>query len=306
MSRRLPPLNALRAFEAAARHLSFTDAAAELHVTPAAVGHQVKSLEDHLGVPLFRRLNRRLLLTDAGQAGLRPLSEAFDKLADAAKAMQRQDRRGVLTVSVAPSFAAKWLVRRLDRFADSQPEIDVRIDSDMLPADLTRGDVDMAIRYGPGNYAGCRSDKLVSDEIFPVCCPALRDGRHPIRAPEDLRHHTLLHEVWESQDPIWPNWRMWLTAAGVTDIDPERGPQFSHSSLALEAAMQGHGVALVSDILVADDLAAGRLVRPFALGLCPKFTYFVVSPIATADTPKVAAFRDWILAEAGQSATKES
>lgn len=306
MSRRLPPLNALRAFEAAARHMSFTDAAAELHVTPAAVGHQVKSLEERLGVPLFRRLNRRLLLTDAGQAGLKPLSEALDKLAEAAEAMQRQNQRGILTVSVAPSFAAKWLVRRLGRFAAQQPDIDVRIDTDMMLSNLTRGDVDMAIRYGPGAYPGCRSDKLVSDQIFPVCSPSLRDGPPRIRAPEDLRHQTLLHESWENQDPIWPTWRMWLTAAGVADIDPERGPQFPHSSLALDAAVEGHGVALASDFLVADDLASGRLVQPFDLGLCPKFSYFVVSPTSTADSRKVAAFRDWILAEAGKSAAGEN
>ncbi len=310
MNRHLPPLNALRAFEAAGRHLSFTKAAAELHVTPAAISQQLKTLEDYLGVQLFRRLNKALLLTDAGQACLPGLQEGFDKLAEAVKASRAREARRALTVSVAPSFGAKWLVPRLDRFREACPGVDVHIDACHRLVDLVREDVDIGIRYGPGDYPGLRADRLLTDEVFPVCSPRLLAGPHPLRVPDDLRWHTLLHVDSATGDACCPDWRMWLLTAGVGDIDPTRGPQFSLSSMALQTAIEGHGVALDSSVLVADDLAAGRLIKPFDLSFPVSFAYYVVCPETTADQPRIAAFREWVMAEATadlaptQSATK--
>ena len=300
MSRRLPPLNALRAFEAAARHLSFRKAAEELNVTPAAVSHQIKGLEDYFGVPLFRRMTRALLLTDAGQAALPLLREGFDNLAEAAGRIAAHDSADVLTVSVGPSFAAKWLVPRLDQFRTAHPQIDVRIDANDDLVDFRQDGVDVAVRYGAGDYPGLRTHCLFGEVALPVCSPVLLTTPHPLRTPEDLRHHTLLHVDWKMDDETAPNWRMWLLAAGIEDIDPTRGPRFNFESMALQAAVEGLGVALASDVLVSDDVARGRLVKPFELTLPgpTRFCYYVVSPEASADQPKVSAFREWILAEA--------
>lgn len=297
--RPLPPLNALRAFEAAARHLSLSKAAQELHVTPAAISHQVKGLEEYLGVKLFKRMNRALLLTDAGQACLPGLREGFDRLAEAVEAVHARDESQPLTVSVAPSFGAKWLVPRLYRFSRANPGIDVRIDASMRVVDLLREDVDVAVRYGPGNYPGMRVDLLMAETVAPVCSPRLMEGPDALREPGDLCRHTLLHL---SDSGVggdgYPDWRMWLQAAGVTDCDGGRGPTFSLASLAVQSAVDGQGVALVGHALVGDDIAAGRLIEPFELTIPLRFAYYVVSPVATADNPRTAAFRDWLLHEA--------
>lgn len=299
MARNLPPLNSLRAFEAAARHLSFTKAAEELHVTPAAISHQIKALEELLGVPLFRRLTRALRLTQAGQAALPPLRDGFDKLADAVDLLRAHEESGAITVSLDPSFAAKWLVPRLDRFRAVHPDLDVRLDATEKLVDFQRDNVDLAIRYGGGNYPGLEAERLLSEEIFPVCSPKLLKGPEPLAQPGDLRHHTLIHLEWDSEDVTAPNWRMWLLAAGIHDIDFTRGPVFSMTSLALQAAIEGQGVALASSFLVADDLAAGRLVAPFDLSVCDPldFAYHIVVPKRTADLPKVVAFKTWLLDE---------
>ncbi len=298
MARKLPPLNALRAFEAAARHLSVTKAAEELNVTPAAVSHQVKALENQLEVALFRRLNRALMLTDAGQMFLPGLREGFDRLAGAVERVRSACETGTLNVSVAPSFAAKWLVPRLDRFRAAHPDLDVRIDANDHIVDLSRGEADVAIRYGPGRYPGLRVEQLFGDEVFPVCSAGLCEGPSPLREPGDLRRHTLLHVGWDTRDESWPGWRMWLLAAGVDGIDATRGSRFSMQSMAVQAAIEGHGVALVSSAIVADDLAAGRLCKPFTLSLPIDFAYYVVSTEVAAEQPKIAAFHDWVLAEA--------
>ena len=298
MGRQLPPVNALRAFEAAARHLSVSKAAAELHVTPAAVSHQVKSLESWLGVQLFRRLNRRVLLTDAGQTCLRGLRDGFDLLAATVERVRAQSSSGLLTVSAAPSFAGKWLVIRLDGFRRAHPEIDVRIDASNALSDFERDNVDVGIRYGRGVYPGLRSDRLLSESVFPVCSPKLLRGREALRAPRDLARHTLLHIDMPMMGETEPTWEMWLLAAGARGIDWTRGPRFSVSSMAIETAIAGQGVVLGSDVLCAADLASGRLVKPFDVRLALDFGYWVVSPQATADRPKVAAFREWLLAEA--------
>lgn len=296
MERRLPPLNALRAFEAAGRHLSFTKAGEELHVTPAAISHQVKALEDYLGVQLFRRLNKALLLTDAGQASLPGLVEGFDRLAEAIKRSRERDEHRALAVTVPPSFGARWLLPRLDRFRATHPGVDIRIDATDRLADFTREDVDIGIRYGAGDYGGLYVERLLSEEIFPVCSPRLLEGPQPLRTPSDLRAHTLLHLDWTTR--AQPDWPMWLLAAGVSDMDSSRGPRFTMAGMAIQAAVEGHGVALAGSVLVADDLAAGRLIKPFDLSFPVSFAYYIVGPQATVSHPNIAAFRDWLLAEA--------
>lgn len=292
MARFLPPLNALRAFESAGRHLSFTRAAAELSVTQAAISHQIKALEERLGVTLFKRQNRALLLTDAGQAYLPAVRDTFENLARATERLLTRDRVGALTASVLPSFAAKWLVPRLGRFREQHPEIDVRLSADHNMVDFARGDVDVAIRYGQGEYPGLESVRLMTEDVFPVCSPALLKTAHPLRSPDDLRYHTLLH------DDFRVDWRLWLLAAGVTDIDPTRGPTFTDSSMVIQAAVEGQGVALARSVLAANDLAAGRLVKPFDVSLPARWAYYLTYPPATRDNPKIVAFRDWLLVEA--------
>lgn len=300
MSRRLPPLNALRAFEVAGRHLSFSRAAAELHVTPAAVSHQVKGLEEFLGVQLFRRLNKALLLTDAGQAMLPALREGFDRLDEAVKASRAAGAHRALTVSVAPSFGARWLVPRLYRFRQGHPGFDVRIDATHQLVDFARDDVDLAIRYGTGAYPGLAVERLFDDEVFPVCSPRLLGGDPPLAQPDDLRHHTLIHI--RADDPApWPDWEMWLHSAGVEGVDWSRGLQFSHAAMALQAAAEGQGVVLGTSVTTADDIAAGRLCKPFAHAMASEFSYYLVYAEKALARPKVAAFRDWLRAEAEQS-----
>ena len=298
MSRQLPPLNALRAFEAAARHLSVSQAAAELHVTPAAISHQVKALEEWLGVPLFRRLNRQVLLTDAGQACLKGLRDGFDRLAATVEKVRTGASEGPLTVSAAPSFAGKWLVPRLDRFRRAHPDIDVRIDANPGLTDFERQSVDIGIRYGRGRYPGLRADRLMSESVFPLCSPKLMRGPPRLRHLRDLARHTLLHIDMPVMGEAEPTWEMWLRAAGVGDVDWTRGPRFSVSSMAIEMAIAGQGVVLGSDVLCAADLAAGRLVKPFDVGLALDFGYWIVSPETAAEQPKAVAFRTWLLAEA--------
>ncbi len=296
MARRLPPLNGLRAFEASARYLSFTKAAEELNVTPAAVSQQVKSLEEYFGVQLFKRLTRALMLTDSGQLVLPILQEGFDKLAEADRILRNRRDDRILTVSVAPSFGAKWLVPRLERFRRAHPDYDIRIDATDTPADFKRDSVDIALRYGLGEYPGLVSECLLTEVGVPVCSPRLLEGEHPLRTPADLRHHTLLHIQWKMESDAAPNWRMWLRAAGYGDIDADRGPRFSMESMAIQAAVDGQGVALISTALIEDDIAGGRLIQPFTeeINHETRFCYFLVYPEAHLQRPKVAAFRDWV------------
>jgi LysR family glycine cleavage system transcriptional activator len=294
MSRRLPPLGALRAFEAAARHLSFTKAGDELHVTQAAVSHQVRTLEDWLGLKLFRRHGRAVLLTEAGQTYLPGVRDALDGLAAATSGLLARESSGVLTVSVLASFAANWLVRRLGRFRALYPDIDVRLTASDELTDFAREDVHLAIRYGNGNWPGLEVLPLLTEDIFPVCSPALLQGPHPLKVPADLKYHTLL------QDDMRENWRLWMMAAGVEGVDPERGPGFNLSVLVVDAALLGQGVALARSALVDHHLRAGRLVRPFDIKLPANFAYYVVYPPAYRDLPKLRAFVDWMMDEAAR------
>jgi len=299
MARRLPPLNALRAFEAAARHLSFTKAAEELFVTQAAISHQVKALEETLGVNLFRRFNRRLMLSDAGQIYLPALSEALDQIEIATRRLRAAEETGPLKVTVANSFAAKWLLPRMPTFRERHPQIDVMVSASDKLIDFSRDDFDMGVRFGFGHYPGLRTDLMFEDEVFPVCSPKLLEGDHPLRTPADLRHHTLLHDDIGPFREL-PDWPFWLKTAGVgndSGIDVERGPMFSHSSLVIQAAVEGQGVALARASLVGLDMEAGRLVRPFGPNLKSKYACYVVAPENTADRPKIKAFREWLFDE---------
>ncbi len=294
MKNHLPPLNALRAFEAAARHLSFTKAAHELSVTPAAVSQQVRALEAHLGVTLFRRRNRSLLLTDAAQACLPSIRDGFDRFAEGIDRLRSAKSGGVLSVSVAPSFASKWLVPRLDRFSENHADIEVWVSSSMDLVDFVRDDVDLAIRYGTGRYPGVYVERLLSEYVFPVCSPKLLEGEHPLRTPEDLCHYTLLHDDSPDDDDSCPDWTMWLKAAGVSCIDTGRGPRFNQSSLVLEAAASGRGVSLAKSALASGDIAEGRLVKPFETTVPIDFAYYILCSESKLALPKVAAFRDWL------------
>jgi LysR family glycine cleavage system transcriptional activator len=293
----MPGLPALRVFEAAARHLSFTRAADELGVTPAAVSNQIRTLEDQIGVPLFWRTSRTVRLTGHGQTLLTGVTDAFTTLS------RTFERIGgsvgtTLGVSMSASFAAKWLVPRLDVFRRLHPGIDLRIEVSEEMIDLANSDTQVAIRFGNGVYPGLRSDRLFEEFVFPVCSPGLLAGPRPLRTPNDLRQHTLIHLDWQAQGDSWPDWRMWLRAAGVKDVDPTHGIHLGLFSLVSQAAISGQGVALGNTSLVGDDLAAGRLVKPFDLSLrAPEFAYYVVSPQAIADRPLVAAFRSWVLRE---------
>jgi LysR family glycine cleavage system transcriptional activator len=297
MSRRLPPLNALRAFEAAARHLSFTKAAAELHVTQAAISHQVRALEDHLGVALFKRRNKAVILTESGQLCLPGIREGFDRLAEAIERIRAPDAANLLSVTTTPSFAAKWLVPRLNRFRLTHPEIEVRIDASIHVIDLERERFDLAIRYGGGSYPGLRSELLIEVAVSPVCSPRLLKGKRALKTPGDLKHHTLLHTDWIDRDEEGLDWGMWLLAAGVTDVDWTRGPQFNDQTVAIQAAIEGHGVALGRSGLVDADIAAGRLVRPFRLSVTGRLSYYLVYPEVALRHAKVIAFRDWARGE---------
>jgi LysR family transcriptional regulator, glycine cleavage system transcriptional activator len=294
---RPPPLNALRVFEAAARHGSFLRAAAELHVTPAAVSHQIKMLEQQLGVRLFRRFNRSVRLTEEGQACLPELRDAFRKLENLVERIRAP--HGVsINVSITPSFAPKWLLPRLDRFLTQHPQIDVRVSAERRFVDFAREDVHIGLRYGLGNYPDLQTELLLDCRVFPVCSPLLTAGRHPLRVPDDLRHHALLHERGPVIDESCPDWARWLREAGVTGIDASRGPCFSDIAHCHDAALAGQGVALGKSILAADDLAAGRLVKPFALSFTVKYAFYLVYPTVLRQNPNIRAFRLWLHEEA--------
>ncbi len=254
-------------------------------------------LEDLLGVALFRRLTRSLRLTEAGQAALPILSQGFDKLVSGVEQIRAHSESGLLTISVSPAFGSMWLIPRLERFRIRHPDIEIRIDGTDRRVDLDRDGIDVAIRYGPGGYQGVRVDLLFDQVNVPVCSPALLQGKYPLKTPEDLRHHTLLHIEWKDAEP---SWRMWLLAAGLDQIDSTRGPRFSMENMAVQSAIDGNGVALVGNILVADDVAAGRLVKPFdsSLNKPLSFSYYLLSENREKESRKVTLFRQWLLEEA--------
>lgn len=294
---RIPPLNALRAFEAAARHLSLVAAANELCVTPAAISHQIKGLEDYLRVALFKRVKRRVVLTEKGQLILPELKQAFALIEHAMGNLAKAESRDVLTVSTTPAFAAKWLLPRIHLFRERHPEIDVRLDASHDVEDLERCQVDVAVRFGSGEYPGLESKPLrpgIPERVFPVCSPTLLKGEHPLRQPSDLRYHTLLHDETTRETSMLPGWKAWLASAGVDSVLANRGLRFNNSMLVIDAAVNGQGVALICSFVVADDLAAGRLVRPFDTPCNLEYNYYVVYPRGRADD-KVAKFYEWLV-----------
>ena len=295
--RRLPPLNALRAFEAAARHLNFSRAADELSVTPGAVSQQIQNLEDYVGAALFKRTPKGLLLTDAAQTALPALREAFDRLAEAASLLTAAVDGRRLTITAPPSFAAKWLAPRLGAFERAHPNVDVWLNAGMELVDLTAGEVDLALRYGAGRYPGLEVKRLVSEAVIPVISPELL-AQTPLASPEDLANHTLLHDGSPEIDDSCPDWPMWLAARQLRGIDGHRGPRFNQSSLVIEAAANGRGVALAKRTLAQADLEAGRLVAPLQIATAVDFAYYVVHPKAKGRLPQVKAFIGWIEAEA--------
>lgn len=297
MSRRMPPLNALVVFETAARHLSFTRAADALHVTQAAVSHQIKSLEEWLDVPLFHRLGRGhgLVLTEAGRHYLPRVRAAFDIIRESTAAIHTERKR-VLSIKTLDSFGFHWLVPRLSEYSRRFPNVDVRILSTDLEDDaLAKGVVDVDIRYGDGDWAEVESVRFLTEAIFPVCSPHIVTVTSPLRTPEDLRHHTLLHDV------MVTDWQAWLEAAGVAGIDVERGPGFNHSHLVTQAAISGAGIALARSALVVDAVRKGQLIKPFSLSIPSRYSYFVVCARGATRDPIVAGFRDWLISEGASS-----
>ncbi len=296
MTRHLPPLISLRAFEAAARHGSFVRAGAELALTPAAISHHVKLLEAHLQVALFTRLARGLRLTEAGRACLPGLSSGFDALEHAITGIRAERLAGPLVISVLPSFAAGWLIERLPRFRTRHPEIDLHVRADVAIVDLDRDGVDLAVRYGTGRFPGLRAVQLLREEVFPVCAPGLVGGVRPPRRFADLRRHTLLHDSGARRNEPWINWGPWLRDAGLEDIDLARGLHFTDSAVLYQAAIAGHGIAIGRSVLVGGHLAAGRLVKPLGTPRVVTHAYYAVTRARV--TPKVDACVRWLLEEA--------
>jgi len=292
MLRRLPVLNALKSFEAAARHESFTRAAAELCVTQGAVSHQVKALEQELGVKLFNRERQRLVITTAGREYLNVVRDAFDRIAIGTERLMQRQSGGALTISTSPDFAAKWLVHRIGRFSEAHPDVALNVSATMHHVDFAREEVDLAIRHGDGNWPGFHLERLSPEELFPVCSPKLLRGRQRLVKPADVLKFPLLHL--ETRQ-YWP---AWLDAAGVADPDVSQGPIMNRASMLIDAAIEGHGIALARTTLAAWDLLNGRLVRPFAEALRVSKTYWIVCPKATAMLPKMKGAREWLRAEA--------
>jgi LysR family transcriptional regulator, glycine cleavage system transcriptional activator len=300
MPRRPPPLTALRSFEAAARRLSFAEAARELFVTPAAVSHQIKRLESHLALPLFERHNRMVVLTEAGARLAGSLHTLFAEL-DEALAQIKQPKEPTIRVSALPSLAAKWLVPRLHRFEAAHPKLTVRIDTSDHLVNFAYERIDVALRYGPGNYPGLQVARLMGANAFPVCSPGLLvDDQRPLKKATDLRRHTLLHDESSNRSKGVPNWAMWLKAADANNVDSRRGPVFGSIHLAIEAALAGHGVALGVEPLVEHDLRSGRLVRPFELELENAFSFWIICQRKRAQDPVIRKFRTWLNEEANR------
>ncbi len=302
MTHSLPPLNGLRAFEAAARHLSFQKAAEELFVTPGAISQQIKKLEEILQVSLFSRKGRAVALTETGNLLLPGLSDGFDRLNRAVQGAIRHRELRHITVSVTPSFAGKWLVPRLENWTNDHPEIDIRISASLQIADFGLEGVDIAVRFGSGEYEGLDSTLLLPESFTVVCSPNLAGGAHRLESPVDLSEHNLLH-VGSSTGIPGDDWRQWLKAAGVENIDVSHGLTFNDTAIAILAAISGQGVLLARRVLVEEDIAAGRLITPFAIDLPLDFAWYVVAPPANLERPEIAAFREWLLAEARQSDT---
>lgn len=295
-------LNALRAFEASARHQSFSGAATELHVTPAAVGQLVRTLEEWLGTPLFHRGSSgrlRLVPTEAAERALPDLRAGFERLALGLERLQEASAGGVLTVTVSPAFAAKWLLPRIDRFHAASPDTDVRLETSLKPVDFLAQRIDIGVRYGMGSWPGLVAEKLMDEEVYPVCSPELLRRQRGLKAPKDLARQTLLHDLSMDSNAGFPSWEGWLRKAGVAGVGTKRGMKINNSAAVLQAAIEGQGIALGRSVMAHDDLASGRLVRLFPRISFPSpLAYFIVYRAECSGLPRLVAFRDWLLEQA--------
>ena len=286
MALRLPPMQALRAFEAAAREQSLTRAADSLRLTHGAISHQIKALEADLGVRLFARAGRGIRLTDEGERFAKRFRGALTELADAVREVADRSNPRLLRISVTPSFAGRWLLPRMARFAAAHPDIDLDVRANMANVDFQRDDAEAAVRYGMGSWDGVVSEHLLDELFFPVCSPQLAHGRLH-RRPEDLARHTLLR----SEDEFW---QPWFAAAGLPWPEPDRGPIFNDASHLMQAAVAGQGIALARTSLLANDVRNGLLVRLFDIDVPSPRKYFLVYPPRLAESPKIALFRQWL------------
>lgn len=297
-------LNALRAFEATARHQSFSAAAIELNVTPAAVGQLVRTLEGWLGAPLFVRGasgKARLVPTETAEQALPDIRAGFDRIALGLERLKEGVTSGMLTVAVSPAFAAKWLLPRIERFQTAWPDTDVRLDTNLKPVDFIAQRVDIGVRYGIGNWPGLTAEKLMEEEVYPVCSPLLLREHKRLKTPDDLAHQILIHDLSMDSHTRFPTWAAWLQKVGAQGVGIERGMKINNSAAVLQAAIEGHGVALARSVMASDDLATGRLVRLFpAITVPSALAYYIVYRPECAALPKLAAFRDWLLNEAGK------
>ncbi|MBJ7263949.1 MAG: transcriptional regulator GcvA [Burkholderiaceae bacterium] len=294
-------LNALRAFEASARHQSFSAAASELHVTPAAVGQLVRTLEEWMGMPLFMRAKNgraRLILTEAAERALPDIRAGFDRLTLGTEKLREGSISKILTVAVSPAFAAKWLLPRIDRFQAVCPDTDVRLDTNLKPVSFIAQRVDIGVRYGTGRWPGLTADKLMDEEVYPVCSPQLLREHWRLQKPRDLAQETLIHDLSMDRDTGFPSWEAWMQKAGVMNVPTMRGMQINNSAAVLQAAIEGHGVALARSVMAGDDLASGRLVRLFPeVSFASALAYYVVYRPECANLSKLTIFRDWLLAQ---------
>ncbi|MEH6810918.1 MAG: transcriptional regulator GcvA [Motiliproteus sp.] len=288
--RRLPPLNALRSFEAAARHGSFNKAAEELYVTPSAISHQIKSLEEHLDLKLFQRNKRKVDLTGAGEKYLPSIQHALDEIDAATRRLMANPNSGAITLSVAPAFLTRWLMPRLSQFQELHPEVELRLSASMEAVDFDRTDIDMDVRFGTGDWRGVSSDFLLGMTVVPVCSPGVLDGRHPLRAIDDLRHHTLIQVSTRLDE-----WRVLLRSAGIDEVGFGKELRFSSTSLATAAAVEGLGIALADRHLVSKELRSGALVVPFDISLDTHSAFYLVKPESRPLNRSMTVFRDWML-----------
>ena len=294
-------LNALKAFEASTRHQSFSAAANELNVTPAAVGQLVRTLEDWLGVPLFQRATSgrvRLVPTEAAERALPDIRAGFNRLTLGLERLKEGSAKGVLTITISPAFASKWLLPRIDKFQSEWPALDVRLDTSLKPVNFATASVDIGVRYGLGHWPGLVAEKLMDEEIYPVCSPTLLSKKNRFKSPSDLIGETLIHDLSMDTHTGFPSWAQWLSDAGASEAKIIRGMQINNSAAVLQAAIDGHGIALARSVMARDDLAAGRLVRLFPeIDFVSQLAYYLVYRSECASLPKLKAFRDWIFQE---------
>lgn len=295
--RRLPPLNSLRAFEAAARHMSFTKASEELHVTPGAISQQIKLLETYLGIKLFKRQNRMILLTEHAQVCLPYLIDGLDRFSEGIAAIEQLNIDKPLTITVAEAFASRWLMPRLRSFRNKHPDIDVRIDASKELMNLVHDDIDLGIRYGGGNYPGLVTEYLLPQAVYPVCSPSLLEQGPDIKKPADILKHTLIHGNYNYIDATQPDWEMWFKTVGIENADTSHGLRFNASEMFVQAAIEGQGVALIGSVIADEGLKTGRLVRPLEHAIPLDFAYYFVCAKSKENLPRVIAFREWLLEE---------